>query len=94
MRLPETDIVRVYVKGAPEVVISKCVKTFEVDGSKTHLTDEQQNYIFEDVIFQQFTSKALRTLAFAYKDMTIDEFNDLSQQCNNFVDEADRETLE
>ncbi len=94
MRLPETDIVRVYVKGAPEVIINKCVKTFEVDGSKTHLTDEQQNYIYEDVIYQQFTSKGLRTLAFAYKDMTIEEFSDLSQQCNNFVDEADREPLE
>lgn len=40
MRLPETDIIRVYVKGASEFVIPKCVKTFEVDGSKTHLTDE------------------------------------------------------
>jgi len=51
MLLPEEETVRVYVKGAPEYVINKCVKTFEVDGSKTHLTDEQLNYILSDVIY-------------------------------------------
>jgi len=40
MHLPDTDIVRIYVKGAPETLMDKCVKTFEVDGSKTHLTEE------------------------------------------------------
>jgi len=36
----------------------------------------------------------LRVLAFAYKDMNIDEFNDLKEKCNNFVDESDRDVLE
>jgi magnesium-transporting ATPase (P-type) len=40
LSLPDTDVVRVYFKGAPEFLINKCVKTFEVDGSKTHLTEE------------------------------------------------------
>lgn len=36
----------------------------------------------------------MRVLAFAYKDMNIDEFNDLKEKCNNFVDESDRDVLE
>jgi Ca2+-transporting ATPase len=36
----------------------------------------------------------LRALAFAYKDMSIDEFNELKEKCNDFVDESDREVLE
>ena len=56
MRLPESETVRVYVKGGPEYVLNKCVKTFEIDGSKTHMTDEQLNYILQDVIYERFTS--------------------------------------
>lgn len=31
------DIIRVYVKGAPEKIIDKCTKTYAVDGTRTHL---------------------------------------------------------
>lgn len=94
MHLPDTDMVRIYVKGAPEVVLHKCVKTFAVDGSKSHLTDEEINYISQDVIYKQFTSKGLRTLAFGYKDMSLDEFNDIKERCNGFAEEQDRDVLE
>jgi magnesium-transporting ATPase (P-type) len=84
MRLPESDTVRVYVKGAPEYFLHKCVKTYSEDGSKNHMTDEQLNYIQTDVISNNFTSKGLRVLAFAYRDLSIEEFNDLKYQSNNF----------
>jgi len=48
----------------------------------------------EDVIFKQFTSNGLRVLAFAYKDMSIEEFNELKEKCNDFAEESDREVLE
>lgn len=94
MRLPDTDTVRVYVKGAPEYFLHKCVKTYATDGSRTHMTDEELSYILTDVISQNFTSKGLRVMAFAYRDLSIEEFNDLKYQCNNFQTEQDRETLE
>lgn len=52
MRLPDSDIVRIYVKGAPEYIVGRCTKTFEVDGSKINMADEQISYIYEDIGFQ------------------------------------------
>jgi magnesium-transporting ATPase (P-type) len=51
MRLPETEIVRVYVKGAPEYIVNKCVKTLDIDGTKVLMTDEEMNYIYENVTY-------------------------------------------
>jgi magnesium-transporting ATPase (P-type) len=88
------ELVRIYVKGAPEAIVSKCVKTFDIDGSKIMMSDEQLGYILQNIVSEQFTSKGLRTLAFAYKDMSFQEFNNLRNECNNFKEEADREALE
>ncbi len=33
-------------------------------------------------------------MAFAYKDMSLDEFNEIKQNCNNFQEESDRDILE
>lgn len=34
------DIVRIYIKGAPEYIIHKCDKTFGVDGNKQPMSDD------------------------------------------------------
>lgn len=44
------DIIRVYVKGAPEKIIDKCTKTYAVDGTRAHLDNDQLNYIKNDII--------------------------------------------
>ena len=88
------DIIRIYVKGAPEKIIDKCTKTYAVDGTRAHLDNDQLNYIKNDIISQHFTSKGYRAIMFAYKDLNIDEFEKLKRQCNNFQTEQDREALE
>lgn len=88
------DIVRVYVKGAPEYIMDKCTRTHHVDGSRAHMDIEQLNYIKSDIISKQFTSQGYRAIVFAYKDLNIADFEKLKQQCNNFQTEADREALE
>jgi magnesium-transporting ATPase (P-type) len=35
-----SDIIRVYVKGAPEFIIDKCTRTHHIDGSRTHLDSD------------------------------------------------------
>ena len=65
------DTVRVYLKGAPEFIINKCTRTFGLDGNKAPLTDFQLNYILSDIVSKEFTIKGYRSLAFAYKDMTV-----------------------
>jgi magnesium-transporting ATPase (P-type) len=68
------EIVRIYIKGAPEVIVSKCTRTYHVDGKVIPLDDDQTNYILNDILIQKFTTAGYRTLAFAFKDLTIDEF--------------------
>lgn len=90
----QDDLVRVFVKGAPEYIIQKCSSTIGIDGGVIPLQDEQFNYIMSDVISKEFTIKGLRVLAFAFKDMHYDEFQALKEECNNFVEEVDKEELE
>lgn len=70
-------MIRVYVKGAPEYIVTKCSRTFGVSGDKIPMTDEELNYILSDIISKEFTTKGLRVLACAYKDMTLDEYEQL-----------------
>ena len=84
------DIVRVYVKGAPEFVINKCIRTFNVDGKKIPMNDDQLNYIISDITSKKFTTQGYRCLAFAYKDYQIAEFENLREQHGNFEAEATR----
>jgi magnesium-transporting ATPase (P-type) len=88
------DFVRVYIKGAPEIVVSKCSRTFHIDGKVIPLDDTQANYILNDILIQKFTTGGYRTLAFAYKDIPLDEFQSLRESYNNFSTEEDRITLE
>lgn len=45
-------------------------------------------------VVSNFASQALRTLLVTYKDMTLDEYNNLKSSNNNFENEDDREVLE
>jgi magnesium-transporting ATPase (P-type) len=46
VRHPEReDTIRIYIKGAPELITPKCTRTFEVDGRIVPMNDEQLNYI-------------------------------------------------
>jgi magnesium-transporting ATPase (P-type) len=88
------DLIRVYVKGAPEMIVGKCTKTFDVDGRTTAMSPEQYNYVMNDIIHQKFTTQGLRAIAFAYKDFTVNDFELLKKSFNNFTSEQDREALE
>ena len=87
VRLPgkEMNKYRLYLKGAPEVVLSLC-RTRQVYSSaeengeasggseserETYLNEVEKDYITQTVV-RPFARKSLRTLAFAYKDYTID----------------------
>lgn len=48
------------------------------------MTDDQLTYILDEILYKEFTKKGYRTLAFAYKDMSYDEFQTLKEECNNF----------
>jgi magnesium-transporting ATPase (P-type) len=88
---PEKEsIVRVYMKGAPEVVVSRCTRTFHTDGKVIPMEDAQTNYILNDILIQKFTTAGYRAMALAYKDIPYEDYKSMKEQYNNFVAEDDR----
>jgi len=64
----------VYTKGAPDNVVDQCTHVFK-DGSKIAMTDSLRQEI--DKSIHDFSSDAMRVLAFAYKDVQAqNEFNE------------------
>ena len=50
------DIVRVYIKGAPEFIVEKCSRTYDVDGRCIAMDPDQSQYIMHDIMYKKFTS--------------------------------------
>jgi magnesium-transporting ATPase (P-type) len=73
---PET--IRVFLKGAPELVLTKCKKTIATNGNVQRLDDDEMNYILHDITTERFAKEGFRTLALAYKDLSRNDFNRLS----------------
>ena len=66
--------VRVFVKGASEVILERCTNVIRADGKVDMLSQDEKAKILKDVI-HKFSSKALRAIGFAYKDMSMEDFN-------------------
>jgi magnesium-transporting ATPase (P-type) len=80
--LPNT--VRVFVKGAPEMVIELCDQYFDVNGEAQELGHTKKEYILNSIIRDTFAVKAYRTLLIAYTDMPLSEYEHLKAGNNNF----------
>lgn len=68
------DAYHLYTKGAPEVVLGNSV-TIATDKDAVQLEDAQKNKILKNV--EGMNSRALRTLGFAYRKLTAEEFETL-----------------
>ena len=90
----QEDLIRIYIKGAPEIIVSRCTRTFDLEGDSQTLKDGEIEKIYQEVLHDSITTKGFRGLAIAFKDLTIEEFENLKSQYNNFTTEADREVLE
>jgi len=68
------DTVRVYVKGAPELVLPNCLKHFDEAGTLMDFDAGSRAYLEENIMKNQMTTKGLRVIAFSYNDMTVAQF--------------------
>jgi magnesium-transporting ATPase (P-type) len=103
--------VRVYCKGAPDMLFDFTSEVITENGSIENLnstttipndllnegeaegdTDTHRG-LFERTV-KKFAHRAYRTLLITYKDMSMDEFQELKARHNNFEKEKDREVLE
>lgn len=78
------NIVRVYCKGGPEVVLKYVSKMFDENGNLVELDQAKKDSIMNDVVTEKFAKKAYRTLLIAYREYTSDEYEALQDQNNNF----------
>ena len=65
------NLVRVFVKGAPEIVIDLCDNYFDKDGNIKDLGKQQKDNILNNIVTNTFAKKAFRTLLIAYADITV-----------------------
>ncbi len=64
----KTQFIRVYTKGASEIVLGQCVKYIANNGALMPLDQNLRKTIYDSVI-QKFASESLRTIAIAYRDV-------------------------
>jgi len=79
----EEGTVRVYSKGAPEILLQKCA-----------IDEEEKNRILADVVDNDFGVNGVRPFAYAFREFSISDFEDLALQQNNFADFESRDVLE
>lgn len=83
-------MVRIFVKGAPEFMLEVCSKYMVGEVETADMTAFTKDDIINKVIKDNFAPKALRTILVAYKDISIDEFNNLKHQNNDFSTVEDK----
>ena len=81
------DIVRVYIKGAPEIVIPNCLNHYNENGQKTPMNDVERDYLL-DTLKNKMTSIGHRPMAFSMHDFSLSQFESLVEQTENFKDES------
>ncbi|CDW82450.1 calcium-translocating p-type pmca-type family protein [Stylonychia lemnae] len=95
IRHPEDpNLVRVFCKGAPEVVLKLISKQIDKDGSVTQISTLKKDEINAKIVNETFAKRAFRTIMLAYRDYSFQEFDRIKEQNNNFQSEQDREALE
>ena len=73
----QSDVVRIYVKGAPEWVIPLCTQTFDAQMNSKEFNETEQNNILQHIVSQEMAMQGLKVISYAYKEITMDSFNQL-----------------
>jgi len=77
-------MVRVFVKGAPDMVMDHCEKIILDDGEAHDLTEEKKGSILGDEVIKVFADKCRRTILVAYRDFQEEEWEAFKAEHNNF----------
>lgn len=104
------DEVRVYTKGAPDMIFDSCTNVMCADGSIVSFDDQTEipaellnadessaTGSYRDLYertVKKFAKQAYRTILMTYKDMSMAEFEQIKADNNDFEKEGDREVLE
>ena len=73
-------MIRAFVKGAPDMVMSKCDKIILDDGEVHELTDDKKDAILNRDVIKVFADNCRRTILVAYRDFTEAEWEQFKEQ--------------
>jgi len=97
--------VRVYTKGAPDMLFPKLVGVLDAERNLQDINasarvpsmlggGEDTNINILNKVIKNFAKEAYRTILVAKKDLTTEEYEAIKADNNNFEKESDREVLE
>lgn len=94
-RIPESNIVRVVIKGAPEEIVRSCTR--ERDSSNDVISFDGnwsagENYL--EKVVSDIAQIGLKPLTIAYRDFEVETFEELQARFGNFEEEQGRKALE
>ena len=87
-------IVRVYLKGAPELILPKCTGYISLDGEVANLEESKAGEWLNETIIGSYAKQGYRTMALAYKDYDHDQFTQQYEFTNGFSSEESQNELE
>jgi Ca2+ transporting ATPase len=88
------NTVRIYIKGAPEVVVPKCQYHYRETGAKEPFDFDAQEYVMNDTMIEKMAKKGHRCMAFSYADVNEEDFMSQRESTANFTNEGSIEQLE
>ena len=90
----QAGMIRVFVKGAPDMVMEHCTKIILEDGQAHELTQEKRDEILKTRVIKSFADKCLRTILVAYADYSEAEWENFKDQCGGFETDEQKEMVE
>jgi magnesium-transporting ATPase (P-type) len=75
-------MVRVFLKGAPDMCLPLCSHMIGSDGSTTEMDEIEKQRILGDDVLATFATKTYRTILMAYVDYTESEWESLKDENN------------
>jgi len=82
------DLVRIYVKGAPELIVPKCEKFYNNQFMLDDLNEGEKSNILENHIVDMAT-RGHKVLSYAYKEMQLSELNNMIEDFQNDLEHPD-----
>lgn len=84
---------RLHIRGASEYLLAICTHYIDVNGNRQEFTEEIRSQFITDSV-DTYARDAMRTLGFAYKDLTeADEKLTQSEADEGLVDELEKDGL-
>lgn len=94
-RLPNSEYVRIVIKGAPEYIVPLCTYITDPSGEfGPFLGNDYQGQDHLENVVSNIAKQGFKPLTLAYRDIDVYSFEQLVEQFGNFESPEGRERLE